>query len=326
MDMSSQAAWLREQLRGTLLAAAATPMTASGEVDLDLMTAYFRSLLADGADGLAVLAHTGRGPFLPPPVRSAVIERAVSLGVPVLVGVGGALDEAQPSGVTVTLSTARPDDLAAAQGTSPGSTERVVEEARVAAGLGAVGVLVFPSAEDRVALHDAVWRGAGLPMIAFDLYTLPCPPAVLEEIVRHPGVAGLKTALLSDAMGCQEAIRITREAGRLAITGEDRMFGPSLLWGAEAALVGLAAARVDVTRDVMRAFAGNDLREFERASALLDRLAAATFTAPMEGYVQRMLWLAAAEGRIPRSHAFDCYGPAMGEDERAREKAALAGV
>lgn len=312
--MSLQAARLREQLRGMLLAAAATPMTASGEVDLDLMTAYLRSLLADGADGLAVLAHTGRGPFLPPPVRSAVIECAVSLGVPVLVGVGGAPDEA------------RPDGWAATQGVSPDATEQVVEEARVAAGLGAAGVLVFPSTEDRVALHDAVWRGAGLPMIAFDLYTLPCPPAVLKEIVGHPGVAGLKAALLSDAMGCQEAIRITREAGRLAITGEDRMFGPSLLWGAEAALVGLAAARVGVTRDVMRAFAGNDLREFERASARLDRLAAATFTAPMEGYVQRMLWLAAAEGRIPRSHAFDRYGPAMGEDERGREKAALADV
>ncbi|WP_433377561.1 dihydrodipicolinate synthase family protein [Streptosporangium sp. CA-115845] len=326
MDISSQAARLREQLRGTLLAAAATPMTASGEVDLDLVTAYFRGLLADGADGLAVLAHTGRGPFLPPPVRSAVIECAVSLGVPVLVGVGGVPDETQTGGVTVTLSTARPDSSAAPRDAPPGSVERVVEEARVAAGLGAAGVLVFPSATDRLALHDAVWRGAGLPMIAFDLYTLPCPSAVLKEIVRHPGVAGLKAALLSDAMGCQEAIRITHEAGRLAITGEDRMFGPSLLWGAEAALVGLAAARVGVTRDVMRAFAGNDLREFERASARLDRLAAATFTAPMEGYVQRMLWLAAAEGRIPRSHAFDLYGPVMEEDGQTLEKAVLAEV
>ncbi|WP_283136266.1 dihydrodipicolinate synthase family protein [Rhizohabitans arisaemae] len=320
MEISTPAAQLRDRLHGTLLAAAATPMTASGEVDLDVVTAYFRGLLDDGADGLAVLAHTGRGPFLPPPVRAAVIERAVALGVPVLVGIGGAPGAGAPHPVTLTADTARP----AGPEAPADPVERAVAEARTAAELGAAGVLVFPSAQDRLAVHDAVWRGSGLPMIAFDLYTRPCPPALLREIVRHPGVAGLKTALLSDAMGCQEAIRITRDAGRLAITGEDRMFGPSLLWGAEAALVGIAAARVGVTRAVMRAFAGNELREFEQASARLDRLAAATFTAPMEGYVQRMLWLAAAEGRIPHTHAVDLFGPAAGEDGRALERSVLA--
>ncbi|WP_344886422.1 dihydrodipicolinate synthase family protein, partial [Nonomuraea antimicrobica] len=87
MDISAQN--LRDRLRGTLIAAAATPMTASGEVDLDLVSRYLAGLVADGATGLAVLAHTGRGPYLAPDVRAAVVERAVALGVPVLVGVGG---------------------------------------------------------------------------------------------------------------------------------------------------------------------------------------------------------------------------------------------
>jgi 4-hydroxy-tetrahydrodipicolinate synthase len=176
---------------------------------------------------------------------------------------------------------------------------------------------VFPSPGDRVRRHEEVWQAAGLPMIAFDLYTRPCPEPVMRDLLSHPGVAGLKTALLSDAMGCQRAIALTRDAGRLAITGEDRMFGPSLLWGAEAALVGIAAAHVEVTAAVMRAFRGSDLRAFDEASARLDRLAAATFTDPMEGYVQRMLWLAAAEGRVPDTHARDPYGPPLPEDERA---------
>lgn len=263
-------------------------MTASGEVDLDVVARYLAGLVADGAAGLAVLAHTGRGPFLAPDVRAAVIERAVALGVPVLVGVGGA-----------------------------GGTAEAAREARVAADLGAHGVLVFPSAGDRVALHEEVWRAARLPMIAFDLYTRPCPEATTRELLAHPGVAGLKTALLSDAMGCQRVIALTREAGRLPITGEDRMFGPSLLWGAEAALVGIAAAAVGVTAAVMEAFGKSDLRAFEAASGRLDRLAGATFTEPMEGYVQRMLWLAAAEGRVPASHAHDPYGPPLPEGERA---------
>ncbi|MGW0806482.1 dihydrodipicolinate synthase family protein [Nonomuraea sp. NPDC002799] len=294
MDISAQN--LRDRLRGALIAAAATPMTGSGEVDLDVVGRYFAGLVADGATGLAVLAHTGRGPFLAPDVRAAVIERAVALNVPVLVGVGG-------SGAGV-------------------ADEEPAEQARVAAELGAEGILVFPSAGDRVALHEEVWRAARLPMIAFDLYTRPCPAETMRELLAHPGVAGLKTALLSDAMGCQHAIRLTREAGRLAITGEDRMFGPSLLWGAEAALVGIAAARVGVTAAVLEAFRGHDLRAFEEASGRLDRLALATFTEPMDGYVQRMLWLAAAEGRVPESHARDPYGPRLPDGERTAVLAA----
>ncbi|MER6947883.1 dihydrodipicolinate synthase family protein [Nonomuraea sp. NPDC000554] len=288
MDISAQT--LRDRLSGALIAAAATPMTESGEVDADVVARYFASLVADGADALAVLAHTGRGPFLSPGTRAMVVERAVALGVPVIVGVAGGAGEAG-------------------------------RQARVAAELGAHGVLVFPPAGDgedggRVAVHEEVWQAARLPMIAFDLYTRPCPPDVMREVLRHPGVAALKTALLSDAMGCQRAIALTREAGRLAITGEDRMFGPSLLWGAQAALVGIAAATVEATAAVMTAYRGADLRAFEDASARLDRLAQATFTAPMEGYVQRMLWLAAAEGRIPETHAHDPYGPALPAGER----------
>ncbi|MFG3436394.1 dihydrodipicolinate synthase family protein [Nonomuraea sp. NPDC047897] len=312
MHISAQS--LRDRLRGSLIAAAATPMTADGEVDLDVAARYLAGLVADGAGALAVLAHTGRGPFLAPEARAGVIERAVALGVPVLVGVGGhpAAPRAGRTATEAAMEAAAAEDAAV-----EAAVERTVAEARVAAGLGAAGVLVFPAAGDRVALHDAVWRASGLPMVAFDLYTRPCPPDVLAAILAHQGVAALKTALLSDAMGCQRAIALARQAGRLAITGEDRMFGPSLLWGAEAALVGIAAAGVEITAAVLAAFRGRDLRAFEEASARLDRLAGATFTEPMEGYVQRMLWLAAAEGRVPGAYAHDPYGPPLPEAERA---------
>ncbi|MFD2350540.1 hypothetical protein ACFSTC_16255 [Nonomuraea ferruginea] len=91
-------------------------MTAAGEVDPDVVTRYLASLVADGAGALAVLAHTGRGPFLTPDTRAAVIGRAVALGVPVLVGVGGTPE----------------------QGTIPGDGEPdgAAEQARLAAELG----------------------------------------------------------------------------------------------------------------------------------------------------------------------------------------------
>ncbi|MCK2218544.1 dihydrodipicolinate synthase family protein [Actinomadura sp. ATCC 31491] len=316
--IDARAAALRDRLRGGLAAAALTPMTRAGEVDLDVAEAYFRRLAGSGADVLAVLAHTGRGPFLAAETRAGVITRARRAGVPVIVGVGGAQDGGHGGG--------HGGGQGGQNGGQGGGTARAVADARMAAELGADGVLVFPEPGDRVALHEAVWSAAGLPMIAFDLYTDPCPPAALRRILDLPGVAGLKTALLSDAMGCQRTIALTREAGRLAITGEDRMFAASLLWGAQAALVGVAAASVGTTAAVLRAYEGGDLRGFEKAAARLDRLAAATFTAPaegpMEGYVQRMAWLAAEEGLIPEEHAHDPYGPALPDGERARVLAA----
>lgn len=285
------AATLRDLLRWRLIPAAATPATAGGEIEPELVGAYLRGLVADGADALAVLAHTGRGPYLDPAARAAVIRQAVGTGVPVVVGVGG-----------------RPGETRAA----------VAEEAVQAADLGAAGLLVFPVEDDPVAHHDALWRAAALPMLAFDLYLRPYPADALRELLAHPGVAGVKVARLHDAIACQEVLAAAHRADRLAVTGEDRMFGPSLLWGAEAALVGLAAAAVPVTAAVLRAFADKRYDEFVAASARLDRLAAATFTQPMEGYVQRMLWIAAHERRTPARYAVDPYGPTLPEGERAR--------
>jgi 4-hydroxy-tetrahydrodipicolinate synthase len=238
-----------------------------------------------------VCAHTGRGPYLDAETRDLVIRHAVDTGVPVIVGVGG-----------------RPGE----------HTDDVAAQATRAAAQGAAGVLVFPVDGDAVAHHDAVWRAAGLPMVAFDLYTRPYPASTVAALLEHPGVAGIKVARLHDAIACQAALAAARRADRLAVTGEDRMFGPSLMWGAEAALVGLAAAAVPVTARVLRAFADKRYDEFAAASADLDRLAEVTFTEPMEGYVQRMLWIAAAEGRIPATHAGDPYGPALPDGDRDR--------
>ncbi|MDH6464162.1 4-hydroxy-tetrahydrodipicolinate synthase [Micromonospora sp. A200] len=285
------AAALRDRLRWKLVAATATPVDGNGVVDEAILDQYLRGLVTDGADALAVLAHTGRGPFLDAATRDLVIRRAVATGVPVIVGVGG-----------------RPGER----------TDEVAAQASGAAALGAAAVLVFPVGSDALAHHDAVWRAAGLPMLAFDLYVRPYPQAELAALLEHPGVAGVKVARLHDAMACQAALAAARAVDRLAVTGEDRMFGPSLMWGAQAALVGLAAAAVPVTAAVLRAYADQRYADFVAASAGLDRLAQVTFTEPMEGYVRRMLWIAADEGRIPESHAADPYGPALPEDDRAR--------
>lgn len=283
MSLDPAATALRDRLRWKLVAAAATPLSADRSLDPAVLDRYLRSLVDDGADALAVLVHTGRGPFLDEPVRQAVLATAVAQGVAVIAGAS-----------------------------SP-------TEAEMAAENGAAGLLVFaPDGRDPIAAHDALWRAAELPMIVFDLYANPYPPGVLADLLAHPGVAGLKVARLHDAIACQTGIAACLGADRLAITGEDRMFGPSLLWGAQAALVGIAAAAVPATSAVLRAFARRRYADFVAASARLDRLAATAFAEPVDGYVQRMLWIAAAEGRITDEFATDHFGPALPLGERER--------
>lgn len=293
-----RAAALRDRLRWQLVAATATPTGPDGFAP-DVFASYLRGLVADGAGALAVLAHTGRGPFQPAEVRDQVVQIARGVGVPVVAGVGGAAGE---------------------------TLDSVVRQAQRAAEVGADGLLVFPPSGDAVAWHDALWRASGLPLLAFDLYVRPYPLPVLTELLRHPGIAGLKVARLHDAVACQAALGAANDADRLAITGEDRMFGPSLLWGAQSALVGLAAAAVPVTSRVLRAFADKEYADFVAASATLDRFASVVFGEPVEGYVQRMLWVAAAEGRIPAGFATDPQAPPLPGGERDRVLEALHAV
>lgn len=290
MSADATAVALRDLLRGKLIAAAATPLPADGRPDRGVIDVYFDGLVADGTDALAVCAHTGRGPLLPPATRELVIRSAVATGVPVVVGVAG-------------------KDAAA----------QAVEAAR----LGAAGLLVFaPAAANPMDSHDTLWQAARLPMIAFDLYQNPYPESILARLLDHPGVAGLKVARLHDAIACQRGIAATIAAGRLAISGEDRMFGASYLWGAQAALVGIAAAAVPVTARVLRAWESGQHGEFVAASGALDRFAAVTFGEPVDGYVQRMLWIAAAEGRIPATHAVDPAASQLPDGEHDRVLAA----
>ena len=94
------------------------------------------------------------------------------------------------------------------------------------------------------------------------------------------------------------------------------MYGPSFMWGADTALVGIASAQVELSAAVLRAWTAGDHAGFLTASDRLDRFAAATFYAPIEGYVQRMLWAAEWEGLVPAAAAHDPYGPALPQGER----------
>ncbi|MFD7233117.1 dihydrodipicolinate synthase family protein [Streptomyces sp. NPDC059881] len=298
---------LVRRLRGTVLPAVATPMDARGVVDFEALRGYAERIAAHPVGGVAVWAHTGRGLYLSEADRRRVLGvwRA-AVDRPVVAGVG------VPRSTPVT---GRRD-----------AVDATVAMAVQAAEGGADAVMVYPLAqldgdEDAaLALHEKAASASGLPVLGFFLHGeaggYPYPPRLVSRLLALPSAAGIKLATLDRAMACQDAIRAAQSGGKLVITGEDRMFGPSLMWGADSALVGIAAARVPLTAAVLDAWRDGDHGAFVRASARLDAFAEATFLDPIEGYVQRMLWAAVWEGLIPEESAHDPYGPGLPAAER----------
>lgn len=296
-----------DRVRGTLLPAVVTPMDERGTVAYDALEPYAEHIAGQAIGGVAVWAHTGRGLHLSGRDRMRVLRTwRQATSAPLVVGAGMPTD-------------AQPGDVA-------GATVAMAEQAAEG---GADAVMVYPPASWRdlpdrdhrtLELHRRVASASGLPTLAFLLHGgaggYRYPVSLVRALMSVPGVAGIKTATLDRAIDCQDTIAAVAETGKLTITGEDRMFGPSLMWGADTALVGIAAARVDLSARVLSAWTEGDLTAFHDASARLDAFAAVTFLDPIEGYVQRMLWAAVGEGLLPQAAAHDPYGPPLPPSER----------
>lgn len=299
--MTQPAHWsFRERLRGRVVAAALTPFHPDGTIAKHAVTPYAISLSDGGVGGLAVGAHTGRGARVPTDDLAWLVhEFATASDLPVVAGL------ALPAGA---------------------SEAELLTAASTLRSAGAAALLVGPtpgaSPESIVRLHERLGTEVGLPLIGFVLYERASrcqyDAALTAELVALPDVVGVKLALLDDAIRCQDLISVVRRNApdALVLTGEDRMYGPSLMWGADSALLGIAAALPEWSTAVLDAWTRGDHPAFVRASIRLDGLAAATFREPLEGYVQRMAWIAAWQGILPDEYAVDPHGPALSLGER----------
>jgi 4-hydroxy-tetrahydrodipicolinate synthase len=277
-------ATLTQRLAWGLVPAVPVPFRGD-ELDEGAQRRYAGWMAAQPVAGVAVWAHTGRGPHLRPEQRRLVLDAwREALADRVLVA--GARD----IGMAIEARRGRADAL-----------------------------LAFPEQHDPVAHHRRLSRE--LPVIAFYLYEaaggVAYDDATLDGILDLPDVIGIKVATLDSVMTFQRiAALMRRHPDKLLITGEDRFLGYSLLLGARAALIGMGAALPDLQVDLLRACAAKDWARFVALSALCDRLAQATFIAPMEGYIRRMLWAAAADGALPPDACDDPWGPALPQAER----------
>lgn len=273
-----------ERVQHGLLPAVPVPFRGN-EIDSHAQQRYARWMAAQPVAGVAVWAHTGRGPYLRAEQRREVLETWRE-ALPDRVIVAGARD----IGMAIEARRGRADAL-----------------------------LAFPQASDPVGYHQRLSRE--LPVIAFYLYQaaggVDYDDRTLHGILELPGVVGIKVATLDSVMTFQRIAAVLREhPTKILITGEDRFLGYSLLLGARAALIGMGAALPDVQTDLLRAAALEDWTRFVPLSELCDRFAQVTFIDPMEGYIRRMLWAAAAEGALPGHACDDPWGPVLPSHER----------
>ncbi|MBA3443766.1 MAG: dihydrodipicolinate synthase family protein [Gemmatimonadales bacterium] len=275
---------LNDRIDGGLLPAVPVPFRGT-EMDAAAQRGYAAWMAQQPIAGVAVWAHTGRGPHLRTDARREVLDTWRE-ALPDRVVVAGARD----IGMAIEARRGKADAL-----------------------------LAFPDQSDPVGYHQRLSRE--LPVIAFYLYPeaggVAYDDRTLHGIMELPNVIGIKVATLDSVMTFQRIAAVLRQhPSKLLITGEDRFLGYSLLLGARAALVGMGAALPDLQADLLRARVAEDWSRFILLSDFCDRFAQATFVEPMEGYIRRMLWAAAADGALPAYACDDPWGPPLPSDER----------
>lgn len=235
--------------------------------------------------GVAVWAHTGRGPHLSAEERRLVLS---------------------------TWRAALPEKVIVAGANS-------IEMARDAKTGGADALLAFPRRDDPIRYHERL--GRELPVLAFYLYEaaggVAYDSGTIRALLDLPQVIGVKVATLDSIVTFQRIAEIMRAyPDKLLVTGEDRFLGYSLMGGARAALIGMGAGLTDLQTRLLAAYASGDAVTFLHLSSLVDAFGAATFSRPLEGYVRRMLWALAADGVLPADACDDPWGPDLDPGER----------
>lgn len=305
----------RSQIRHHLFPAVPVPFDRRARIDEGALGRYVSWMAEQPIGGVAVWAHTGRGLYLDPAQRETVLSawRRAMGPSRIVIAAAGSPPAAGGGDVERTIGSAR-------------------DMARHAASLGADALLVHPPAafrdhpgRDQLVLdYHAAIAEAGLPLLIFYLYEtaggIPYSANLLARLLGRPEVIGIKIATLDSVMTFQDIVSQVQACAspKLVVTGEDRFLGYSLMCGAQAALIGMAAACTAIQAELLQSYWSGQSDRFLAANQAVDDLARHTFIDPMEGYIQRMLWCLVHQGVIPPEAAFDPWGPSLDPAEFER--------
>jgi len=187
---------------------------------------------------LAINADTGEGPHLWPDERERVLRVAV--------------EEA--------------GDVPVVAGLSAQFTAQAVDEANRAKDAGASALLVFPIPAYQgtpldpaipVAYHEAIARGCGLPMVAFQLQPALGGVIFSEETLARIAAIDAVVALKEASFDARLYLQTRRMVEQLArpidlLTGDDNFVFESFVMGAEGALIGFGTLATNLQVEMVR--------------------------------------------------------------------------
>jgi len=305
---------IRDGIKNSIIPAVPVPFNEDGSINDKSQKSYVKWMDQQPINCVALWAHTGRGLFLSKEQREKVFNtwrEGLSEDKLILCGVGAKNIE----GI---------DDEA--------YIDNAVDMAIHAKKLGADILLpyaptLFRDRKDQdemiIKYHKRIAE-VGLPMVLFFLYEeaggITYSQDVLRELFKIENVIGIKMATLDSVMTYQDVSNlIMEEAPDVSlITGEDRMFGYTIMRGAVGALVGLGSIYTKLQYEMMDAYYTDKYKEFIEKSIMVDNLAEHTFYKPMEGYIERVLYILAKKGIIDMEAANDPYGPLVTEEEKRK--------
>ncbi len=294
-------------VRGIIPACIVT-FDAEGRFDEAAYRRYLQWLLAQGPVALAINADTGEGPHLWADERERVLRVAI--------------EEA--------------GNVQVIAGLSATFTEQAVEEAKRAEGAGASGLLVFPIPAYQgtpldpaipVAYHEAVARGCGLPLVAFQLQPALGGVIFSEEALRRIAAIDSVVALKEASFDARLYLATRRMIERLVrpidlLTGNDNFIFESFVMGAEGALIGFGTLATDLQVEMYRLIRDDRWAE---ARAIWERilpLEEAVYGAPVRDYRARTKVALKALGVIDST----VMRPPLGEVSAAAAEAVRAAL
>lgn len=283
---------LRKKLYKGLIPAVPVPFAEGREIHMRALDNYILHMKEQDICGVAVNVHTGRGLNITQQERIEVIKKwRQGLGKNRVIIAGA-------------------------------NYAQMAIEAREN---GADAVLVYPPVtyknlpEMIINYHEEI-ASLNIPMILFYLYEaaggVSYSLEVLKRLFTIRQVVGIKVATLDSVMTFQNIAQLIKEdfPEIMLITGEDRMLGYTLMCGAESALVGMGACCTKLQLELIDSYFSKK-NNFFSLSDKVDQFAMATFTQPMEGYIQRMLYAMYLEGVIPQDAVHDPFGPSLAREQ-----------
>jgi 4-hydroxy-tetrahydrodipicolinate synthase len=300
--------FIKQKLKEGIVPAVPIPFNKTGNIDKEAQEKYIQYMKSQPVAGFAVWAHTGRGLQINEGQRTYIMNswRQAFPDKLIIAGVGANLKECRKS----------PDPEAE-------YLKRSIEMAYKAKELNADAIMVYApvifrddkKVDEKVIQYHKEIAKVGLPLILFYLYEqaggITYSSKVLNELLKLEAVLGIKMATLDSVMTYQDVSRLIQDKfpQKIFITGEDRMFGYTLMRGAQAALVGIGSACTALQKSMMDAYYNRNFDKFIELSKKVDELAECTFVYPMEGYIKRMLVILSLLGVIPIEATYDPFGP-----------------